>query len=107
MPAASYILMPERLSRNNNTIGSVLIPANLSHRYEFVKLSLTVKRHPHISAAPETNGAAGTAPDTEADGSKDPPVHRSPEGLDPRVVRSMHCLIGKGYAGGGEHSASA
>jgi len=23
------------------------------------------------------------------------------KGLDPRVVRSMHCLLGKGYAGGG------
>lgn len=99
--------MPERLSRNNNTIGSTLILVNLSHRYEFVKFPLTVKSPAHISAPPQTNGAAGTAPDTEAGGSKDPPVSRSYEGLDPRVVRSMHCLIGKGYAGGGEQSASA
>ena len=28
-------------------------------------------------------------------------VPSSTEGLDPRVVRSMHCLFGKGYAGGG------
>jgi len=26
----------------------------------------------------------------------------SDNGLDPRVVRSMHRLLGKGYAGGGE-----
>jgi hypothetical protein len=28
-------------------------------------------------------------------------VPGSAEGLDPRVVCSMHCLLGKGYAGGG------
>ena len=28
---------------------------------------------------------------------------RSPEGLDRKVVRSMHRLFGKGYASGGGH----
>ena len=56
----------------------------------------------HISPAPDDDGAAETASETEASGSRDP-GGTVDGGPDPRVVRSMHCLLGKGYAGGGEH----
>ena len=38
-----------------------------------------------------------------ARGSKDPAGALLDEEPDLLVVRSMHCLLGKGYAGGGEH----
>jgi len=68
----------------------------------FVNFPLTVRGGAHISPAPDDDGAAETAPATEASGSRDP-EGAVDEGPDPRVVCSMHCLLGKGYAGGGDH----
>ena len=99
-----YILMPESPGGDNNTIGLVCLFRLLELRELFPNLRLTPRRAAHISAAPKANGADGNAPKETGRRAKTP-VRKAPKvayGLDHLVVRSMHRLLGKGYAGGGE-----
>ena len=102
-PAARYILMPERLLAHNNTIGLKGFLATPGHRYGIVKMSLTVCWGAHISPAPDDERGRRECFRDEARGSEDPGVAQLDGGPDRRVVCSMHCLLGKGYAGGGDH----
>jgi hypothetical protein len=67
-------------------------------------LRLTLRKAAHISAPPETNGVTERRHGLPSGaGFQDPRGAPPIEGLDPRVVCSMHRLLGKGYAGGGDH----
>src|SRR6478672_9206346 len=95
--------MPERLADDNNTIGLVCLFRLLELGELFPNLRLTPRRATHISAAPKVNGADGNAPKETGRRAKNPVCkRRSSLGLDHQVVCSMHRLLGKGYAGGGE-----
>ena len=95
--------MPERPGGDNNTIGLMCLFRLLELRELFPKMRLTPRRAAHISAAPTANGADGDAPaETGRRAEKLAPEAPSRVGLDQRVVCSMHRLLGKGYAGGGE-----
>ena len=75
---------------------------SLSEAAFFSKFPLTVLGGTHISPAPDDDGGAETASEKRVSGSRDPGVEVD-GGPDLRVVCSMHCLLGKGYAGGGDH----
>ena len=95
--------MPERVVWHKNTIGSGLSLAIWSRRYGFVRFGLTVIGGAHISPAPDDERGRRSASEM---GRGDRRIQRGAlldEEPDLLVVRSMHCLLGKGYAGGGEH----
>ena len=67
-----YILMPERLADDNNTIGLMCLFRLLELDELFPNLRLTPRRATHISAAPKVNGADGNAPKETGRRAKNP-----------------------------------
>jgi hypothetical protein len=94
--------MPESPAEHNNTIGLTGILGRLELRQNSAILRLTRKIGAHISAAPTANGAYRNVARICDEGFCDPKSTPEAQGLDLRIVRSMHRLFGKGYAGGGE-----
>jgi hypothetical protein len=95
--------MPQSPAKHNNTIGLTGNSAGPEVRQNSAILRLTRKIGAHISAAPTANGAYRNVARICDEGFCDPKSTPEACGLDLRIVRSMHRLFGKGYAGGGEH----
>jgi hypothetical protein len=94
--------MPESLSGHNNTIGLTRFFAARDPSSRICNFAFdTPMTGPYKRGSHGERGVPETSRVIAAQGFMTLTVPSSIEGLDPRVVRSMHCLLGKGYAGGG------
>ena len=96
--------MPESRLRDNNTIGLMSIFSVLGLRKAIAILPFdTLMGGPYKRGSHGERGVPETSRVLAAEGFATQLVPLAPAvGLDPRVVCSMHRLLGKGYAGGGE-----
>ena len=101
-----YILMPERPGRHNDTIDLVGIFRVLRTFQRFVIFAFdTPEGHPYKRGSRDERGHREAPRTTSGAGFQDLRVTRSADGLDLWVVCSMHRLLGKGYAGGGDRQS--
>ena len=99
-----YILMPERPGRHNNTIDLVGVFRVLRSSQRFVIFAFdTPEGRPYKRGSRDERGHRKAPRTTKWRGVLGPTRCLASDGLDPRVVCSMHRLFGKGYAGGGDH----
>ena len=96
--------MPESRLRDNNTIGLTRLFSLLGlWKTSGILRFDTPVRHPYKRGSHGERGVQKTSRVLAAEGFATQLVPLAPAvGLDPRVVCSMHRLLGKGYAGGGE-----